>query len=125
ATLGALAALARVPFASIPNVQPTTFLVMLSGYVFGMRVGFLVGGIAALFSNVFLGQGPWTLWQMLAWGLSGASAGLLRRLLERQKNGQLLATTGKKWLFSVVCMLWGFLFGWIMNLWMFISLGAL
>lgn len=124
ATLGALAAVSRVPFAAIPNVQPTTFLVMLSGYVFGTRVGFLVGVIAALFSNVFLGQGPWTLWQMLAWGLSGAFAGLLRRAMEPKQYGPLLAGRAKKWLFIISCTSWGFFFGWIMNLWVFAGMGT-
>jgi energy-coupling factor transport system substrate-specific component len=123
ATMGAIAAIARVPFAALPNVQPTTFLVMLSGYVFGIRVGFLVGAIAALFSNIFLGQGPWTLWQMLAWGLSGAFAGSLRRLLE-QRSGTPLDLAWKKWVFVACCTLWGFLFGWIMNLWIFVGMGA-
>jgi energy-coupling factor transport system substrate-specific component len=123
ATLGAIAAIARVPFAAIPNVQPTTFLVMLSGYVFGVRVGFLVGAIAALFSNVFLGQGPWTLWQMLAWGLSGSFAGLLRRMIERG-TGTPLDLPWKKWVFVISCTLWGFLFGWIMNLWIFVGMGS-
>jgi energy-coupling factor transport system substrate-specific component len=123
ATLGAIAAIARVPFAAIPNVQPTTFLVMLSGYVFGVRVGFLVGAVAALFSNVFLGQGPWTLWQMLAWGLAGAFAGGLRRFLGRADNPP-LGSSLPKWLFVGSCTLWGFLFGWIMNLWIFTSMGA-
>jgi len=42
---------------------------------------------------------------MLAWGLSGLSAGLLarRRLLE------------SKIAFSIFCAAWGFFFGWIMN----------
>jgi energy-coupling factor transport system substrate-specific component len=124
ATLGALAAVARIPFAGLPNIQPTTFLVMVSGYVFGVRVGFLTGAIAALFSNVFLGQGPWTLWQMLAWGLAGASAGLLCRALENKREGQLLATRAKRWIFTGACTMWGYLFGWIMNLWIFFGLGA-
>ena len=61
AVLSAVAAVCRVPFASIPSVQPTTFVVMMSGYVFGPESGFLVGATAALVSNLFLGQGPWTL----------------------------------------------------------------
>ena len=54
ATLGALAAVLRIPFAAIPGVQPTTFLVFATGYVFGMRSGFLVGMLSALLSNFFL-----------------------------------------------------------------------
>ncbi len=123
-TLGALAAAARIPFAVIPNVQPTTFIVMLAGYVFGMRVGFFVGAIAAVLSNIYFGQGPWTLWQMFAWGLSGFTAGLLRHLLERNGTSQPLSTRTQKWLFTALCTFWGFLFGWIMNLWIFLGLGS-
>jgi energy-coupling factor transport system substrate-specific component len=125
ATLGALAAVARILFAAIPNVQPTTFLVMISGYVFGVRSGFLVGVTAALFSNFYLGHGPWTLWQMLGWGLAGAFAGALRKLMEaRHADHVLLATRGKRWLFAICCMVWGYLFGWIMNLWVFLAQGS-
>lgn len=124
ATLGTIAAVARVPFAVIPNVQPTTFIVMISGYVFGVRAGFLSGCLAAVLSNVFLGQGPWTLWQMLSWGLAGASGGVLSWLIEKDKLQPLLATKGKKVLFVASCTIWGFLFDWIMNLWIFIGLGS-
>ncbi|MGC5325044.1 DUF6580 family putative transport protein [Brevibacillus sp. SYSU BS000544] len=124
ATLGTIAAVARVPFVFIPNVQPTTFLVMISGYVFGARAGFLSGCLAAVLSNIFLGQGPWTLWQMLSWGLAGASGGLLGWLLEKDKFQPLLASRGKKAMFVASCAIWGFIFDWIMNLWIFVGLGS-
>ncbi|MCL6635796.1 MAG: ECF transporter S component, partial [Peptococcaceae bacterium] len=76
AVLGTVAAASRVPFAALPNIQPATFLVVVSGYVFGVRAGFMVGSTAALVSNFFLGQGPWTPWQMFSWGLAGSSAAL-------------------------------------------------
>ncbi len=107
ATLSAFAAVSRVPFAAIPNVQPTTFLVALSGYVFGSYEGFLVGSTAAFVSNIFLGQGPWTPWQMFAWGIVGAISGLLG------KNEKKMTVEA----FSMVCFLYGFLFDWIMNIW--------
>ena len=50
---------------------------VLAGAVFGRRSGFLVGALAALVSNFFFGQGPWTPWQMYAWGLVGYLAGVL------------------------------------------------
>ena len=68
ATLAALAALGRIAFAPIPNVKPTTDIVLLAGYVLGGAPGFAVGAVAALASNLFFGQGPWTPWQMAAWG---------------------------------------------------------
>ena len=69
AALSGLAALGRIPFAAVPSVQPTTFIVIVSGAVFGSGVGMLVGVFAAFVSNIFLGHGPWSLFQMLAWGL--------------------------------------------------------
>ncbi|NLT94773.1 MAG: ECF transporter S component [Clostridia bacterium] len=107
ATMATLAAVLRVPFSAIISVQPTTFIVMLTGYVFGARAGFMVGAIGALVSNIFLGHGPWTPWQMLAWGLAGWTMGLLG---QRQKGFNFS-------LFVFLGFLWGYLFGWIMNLW--------
>jgi energy-coupling factor transport system substrate-specific component len=104
AVLAGIAAVSRVPFAALPSVQPTSFIVILSGIVLGAESGFMIGAAAALVSNLFLGQGLWTPWQMLAWGLMGLSAGLLR-------NG--LRSRAKMAAFGFV---WGFLFGWIMNL---------
>lgn len=111
AVLAALAGLGRIPFAAVPSVQPTTFLVILSGYVFGCSAGFLVGLAAAVVSNIFLGQGPWTVMQMLAWGLCGLSAGILGKVNPQAGRGLL---TG----FGFV---WGFLFGWLMNLWYWLA----
>ena len=70
-TLAALAALGRIAFAPMPNVKPTTDIVLLAGYVLGGAPGFAVGAVAALASNLFFGQGPWTPWQMAAWGAVG------------------------------------------------------
>lgn len=78
-TLAALAILGRIAFAPIPNVKPTTDIVLIAGYCLGGAPGFAVGAVAALGSNLFFGQGPWTPWQMAAWGLIGVlGAGLAR-----------------------------------------------
>lgn len=105
AMLGTISAVLRVPFAAIPNVQPCTYLIICSGYVFGPVAGFTVGAITALVSNFFLGQGPWTLYQMIAWGLAGVSAGYLHRL---KVSTIFLVGFG---------FLWGYLYGWITNVW--------
>lgn len=75
--LSALAVAGRLLFAAVPGVQPVTAICMIAGIAFGRRDGFMVGALAALVSNVFLGQGPWTPWQMYAWGLAGYLAGVL------------------------------------------------
>lgn len=105
--LAAIAAVGRVPFASLPSVQPTTFVIVVAALVFGAESGFIIGAAAAIVSNIFLGQGPWTPWQMYAWGMIGLVAGSLRETWWMQKVwGQCL--------FGFVV---GWLFGWFMNLW--------
>ncbi len=106
AMLGTVSAVLRVPFAAIPSVQPCTYLIICAGYVFGPLTGFMVGAVTALVSNFFLGQGPWTLYQMLAWGLAGLSAGYLRQI-----------KTHPAWLIAFG-VFWGYLYGWITNFWM-------
>ena len=103
--LGTVAAVSRIPFAAIPSVQPCTYLIICSGYVFGPVAGFMVGAMTALVSNFFLGHGPWTPYQMFAWGLAGVSAASLRRF-----------SLNTKWLI-VFGIIWGYVFGAIMNLW--------
>ncbi|MBZ5751089.1 ECF transporter S component [Metabacillus rhizolycopersici] len=112
AVLAAIAAVSRVPFASIPSVQPTTFVIIVTGIAFGAESGFVVGALAALVSNLFLGQGPWTPWQMYAWGMIGLSAGLLR-------NTWMMKRSYGRIMFGFMT---GILFGWVMNLWYFVSL---
>lgn len=107
ATLSAIAGAARIPFAAFPNLQPTTFLVIISGYVFGPAFGFMVGAVAALVSNSFLGHGPWTPWQMMAWGLAGLTSGVLNKFMKKPS----------RFILAIFAFFWGFLFDYIMNLW--------
>lgn len=111
ASLGALSAAGRIAFAAIPSVQPSTVLVIVSGWVLGPSAGFTIGATTALVSNVFLGQGPWTIWQMLSWGGIGMVAGFLGRLDLAHRTQWIMA-------YSVVA---GFVFGWAMDLWFWAS----
>ena len=71
AALAALAIAGRIAFAAFPNVKPTTDIVIFAGYALGPAPGFAVGALSGLVSNFWFGQGPWTPWQMAAWGLCG------------------------------------------------------
>jgi energy-coupling factor transport system substrate-specific component len=71
AALAALAAAGRVALSPIPNVVPTTDIVLFAGYALGPAPGFVVGALSAVASNFWLGQGPWTPWQMAGWGMCG------------------------------------------------------
>jgi len=57
--------------------QPGTALVIIAGISLGPEAGFLVGATARLFINFFAGQGAWTPWQMVCWGIIGFLAGLI------------------------------------------------
>jgi len=113
ATLAALAALGRVAFAPLPNVKPTTDIVLIAGLVLGGAPGFMVGAVAALASNLFFGQGPWTPWQMAAWGAVGVAGALLARAARGREIGRITL--------ALVCGLAGLAFGAMMNLHLWIT----
>ena len=77
AVLTALAVAARAAFIWVPHFKPMAAVIMIAGLAAGPQTGFLVGSVAALASNFIFGQGPWTPWQMLAFGVAGLVAGLL------------------------------------------------
>ncbi len=53
-----------------------TMMVVIAGVAMGPEAGFFIGASGRLICNFFDGQGPWTPWQMVAWGLLGFCAGL-------------------------------------------------
>jgi energy-coupling factor transport system substrate-specific component len=108
ATLAALAVVGRLAFAAVPNVKPTTDIVLFAGYALGGVPGFAVGAVTAAVSNVFLSQGPWTPWQMVGWGAVGVGGALLALALRGREPGRLLL--------AAVCGLAGLAFGAWMDL---------
>jgi energy-coupling factor transport system substrate-specific component len=115
AAMAALAVVGRLAFAAIPNVKPTTDIVLFAGYALGAVPGFAVGAITAIVSNIFLSQGPWTIWQMAGWGAVGVGGALLARTLRgREPNRFLLAA---------VCGVAGLAFGGWMDIYQW-TLGA-
>ena len=76
AVMCALAVAARVAI-PIPNFKAIYGIIMIAGIAFGPQSGFLVGAVSALSSNFFLSQGPYTPWQMMAYGAGGMLTGFL------------------------------------------------
>lgn len=76
ALLSALTVMGNLISVPMLPIQAGTGMVILSGVAFGPLVGFTVGMTARFVSNFFQGQGSWTLWQMLTWGLLGALSGV-------------------------------------------------
>jgi energy-coupling factor transport system substrate-specific component len=105
AALAALAIAGRIAFAALPNVKPTTDIVIFAGYALGPAPGFAVGGLSALVSNFWFGQGPWTPWQMVGWGMCGIlGAGLA---VVRPRAGRVTL--------AVVCAFAGVAYGALLN----------
>ena len=77
AVLCAIGIAGRGLFFMLPQFKPVLALTMIAGVAFGGEVGFLVGAMTMLTSNMIFGQGPWTPWQMFAMGIIGFLAGVL------------------------------------------------
>ncbi len=75
----ALATAGRLLFAAAPNFKPVLSIIIVTAISFGPASGFMTGALTALASNLFFGQGPWTPWQMYAFGLVAYLAGVLQQ----------------------------------------------
>lgn len=76
AVLISLAVISRTLFFMTPQFKPMAAIIIISGVAMGPQAGFLCGAMAILVSNMFFGQGPWTPWQMVAFGVIGFLAGV-------------------------------------------------
>lgn len=85
AVMTALTVASRILFAPLAFVKPVAALIIISALVFGKETGFMIGALTALLSNMYFGQGIWTPFMMLSWGLIGYMAGLMGRfrIMER------------------------------------------
>ena len=90
----------------IPFFKPITALTVITAVYIGSEAGFFVGALSAVISNFFFGQGPWTPFQMLAWGVIGFVAGVLG---ERMK--------GRRVLLEVYGVFAGVLYSLVMDVW--------
>jgi energy-coupling factor transport system ATP-binding protein len=94
AVMIALAVASRAAFFMVPQFKPMLAVIIIAGVCLGAQSGFLVGSMSAFVSNFLFGQGPWTPFQMLAWGLIGFVAGLLVANLLKGKHPVALSIYG-------------------------------
>lgn len=90
----------------IPLFKPVTALTILTALYLGGESGFLVGALSALLSNFSFGQGPWTAFQMLAWGMIGLVAGYLAGPLKKHR-----------WLLLLYGLVSGVVYSLLMDVW--------
>ena len=93
AVLCALAIAGRVVI-PVPNFKVAFAIIIISGVALGPETGYMVGAITALVSNFFYGQGPYTPWQMMAYGAGGMLAGFIFMNKKIKKKSWLLAMVG-------------------------------
>ncbi len=115
AALAAISVAGRVAFSPIPNVVPTTDIVLIAGFSLGAAPGFAVGALSGLVSNFWLGQGPWTPWQMAGWGMTGVFGAWLATLTGRHVGRFGLAA---------VCAFAGFAYGALLDFSLMVTYGG-
>lgn len=106
AVMTALSVAGRFIFSPLPFFKPVTAIVVITALYFGCECGFITGAFSALLSNFYFGQGPWTPFQMMVWGLIGLLSGFLAKYIV--KNRITLSVWG---VFS------GVLYSMIMDIW--------
>ncbi len=94
AIMCALAVAGRMIFYSFAQIKPVAAIVIITGICFGYQSGFLVGAMSIFVSNMFMGHGPWTPWQMLTFALMGALAGIVFKSENKRPNKWLVAIFG-------------------------------
>lgn len=102
--------------------SPTFFLIILVGYLFGSRIGFLMGAMTMFISGLITGGvGPWLPGQMITAGWIGQTSAILSRPIKKLGlNGK----PGEVIILAIFSAFWGMLYGVIMNLWFWPFLGA-
>lgn len=101
-SLVVIATAGRAVFFMLPHFKPVTALVIVAGIGLGAEAGFLTGAMTGFVSNFFFGQGPWTPWQMFAFGVIGFLAGLLFEKRMRRGNLPLVGVCVYGFLATVV-----------------------
>lgn len=80
----ALCFVGRIFFQFIPNVQPMTAILLIITLNFGTTDGLVVSVGSVFLSNIYLGMGPWTLFQIITYIVIIGITGLLRPIYKQQ-----------------------------------------
>ena len=116
ALLSTLAYVGRILFAWIPNVQPVTVILLIITLEIGLVEGILTASLSMFLSNIFLGMGPWTLYQIASFAIVILVFSCLKPLWSRTWKQPLL----KLAFFTIMAGLTGYLYGFVISLYIFI-----
>jgi len=75
--LCAVAIVGRIALTALPNVQPVTVILILMAIYIGTWDAVISAGVIVLVTNLYMGMGLWTVYQIIAWGIIALVSGLL------------------------------------------------
>ncbi|WP_188634045.1 ECF transporter S component [Lentibacillus kapialis] len=114
ALLASLAVVGRSVFAFLPNIQPVTSLIIICGLLLGPAAAILLALLTTFLSNMVLGMGIWTVWQVVSWALIGIISGCMGRYSQRIPV----------YIIAIFSVFSGFLYGFIISLTTYSITGA-
>ncbi|MGD9604876.1 MAG: ECF transporter S component [Bacilli bacterium] len=107
----AISVVSRIIFSALPGFKPVAAFTIIIAIAYGKEMGFMVGALTAVLSNMYFGHGPWTPFQMFAWGLVGFVAGWLFQYPKLKKT----------WIIILYGALSGIAFSMILDIWTALS----
>lgn len=106
AIFAALGVVGRYVFSFLPNVQPVTALIIVCGILIGPGSALLLSLIITFLSNIFLGMGIWTIWQVISWGLIGVISGFIGKIFRQIPI----------YMIALIAIISGYFYGFIISL---------
>ncbi|SCK02735.1 Predicted membrane protein [uncultured Eubacterium sp.] len=110
AMMSALTVCVHIFFHIMLPMQIGTAMIIISGISLGPEAGFLIGAISRFVCNFYMGQGPWTPWQMFCWGILGFLAGMAFNKVDLD---QLKSRNFKLIMGPVICILFGLIIAYV------------
>ena len=105
ALLSAICVVSRIVLQFLPNIKPVTTIIILVALYIGATESIEVAFVSTMVSNMVLGMGIWTVFQILSWVVIAVLASILSPVLKRLSPFAL----------SLYSAANGFLFGFIVS----------
>lgn len=103
--LCAAAVVGRLALGFVPNVQPVTAILILMGAYIGVCDAAISAVVIVVVTNLLLGTGIWSIWQMIVWAAIGVISGIIFR---KGKN-------------PILMLIWavasGYIYGAVISIW--------
>ena len=111
--IGILAAVniaSRIALQALPNYKPVTSIIIISVMIFGLAFGIKLTIVTTVVSNVFLGMGTWTFFQIFAWIIICLLTEIIVDFYKKIKTDPSLLVM------SIFAFFMGYVFGFIVSL---------